>query len=129
MGFGVEAKLQALWTLEVDTPVGWLPAGVIIFHLRRVFGDFYEEGRIFGGDQSQVFTGAYTIENLQLRGHLEVKRYALTGSEPFGPGVLVTVELAANLDGQADRDVIDIRGQIGGSPSTRLRLTRRATLA
>jgi hypothetical protein len=56
--------LQALWSLEVLLADEAVPAGVVIFHLRRVFGDYFQAGRLFGGDSHCHYVGDYQIENL-----------------------------------------------------------------
>ena len=122
--------LQALWTLEVLTPEGASAAGVLIFHLRRVFGDYYQAGRLFGGDARSYFVGEYRIENGGLKGHFDVTGYGGGPNEAFGPGDGFTVRFSGALDPLAERDVLVLDAARADSPERafRLRLTRRAAL-
>lgn len=124
-----EAKLQALWTLDVRPLEDWLPCGVILFHTRRVFGDFYEEGRIFGGDQHHTYSGSYRVENFQVSGTIDVHRYSPTDSQPFGPAERQQVVFSQRLDGSFDRRVIEVGGTRADGSLLTLRLTWRESLA
>ena len=56
-------RLEGLWSAELRADDCSSNIGVLVFRPRRVFGDFYEEGRIRGGDRSCVYHGTYVIEN------------------------------------------------------------------
>ena len=124
----MKAKLQSLWTLEIETPRQWESCGVILFHLRRVFGDFYEEGRIFGGDRDHGIMGSYRIENLLLDADLRVQRYAPTSGYPLGNDAAIDLTLSTSLEGQLERDVVRLDGRVGHDAPARFRLIRRADL-
>ena len=122
--------LQALWTLEVLTPDGASAAGVLIFHLRRVFGDYYQTGRLFGGDAGSYYVGEYRIENGGLTGRFDVTGYGGDPNEAFGPGDGCRVAFWGRLDPHAERDVVLLDAERADTPGPafRLRLTRRAAL-
>ena len=56
-------RLEGLWSAELRDGDHGSNIGVLVFRPRRVFGDFYEEGRICGGDRFCVYHGTYVIEN------------------------------------------------------------------
>ena len=58
-------RLEGLWSAELREGDHGSNIGVLVFRSRRVFGDFYEEGRIRGGDRFCVYHGTYVIENSQ----------------------------------------------------------------
>ena len=120
--------LQALWTVEVLRSGGIVAAGVLIFHLRRVFGDFYQSGRLFGGDTRSYYTGEYRIENRGLKGQFDVVCYGGVAHETFGPGDSLTVVFAGVLDPHLERDVVLLDAHRADAPGDmfRLRLTRRS---
>ena len=128
--------LQALWSLEVLLAEAAVPAGVLIFHLRRVFGDYYQEGRLFGGDGQCHFLGDYRIENLGLTGRFTAIRHGGVDPTPFGPEERHEVAFSGALEANLERDVLLLEAAIdgaviggaGGDPIT-LRLTKRAPLA
>ena len=61
-------RLEGLWSAELRAGDHSANIGVLIFHPRKVFGDFYDEGRIRGGDRFCVYHGTYVIENRGLHG-------------------------------------------------------------
>jgi hypothetical protein len=123
--------LQALWSLEVLRLKGAVPAGVLIFHLRRVFGDYFQAGRLFGGDSQSHYVGDYRIENLGLAGRFNAIRHAGTNPTPFGEkdkhNITFTGTLAANLE--RDVLVLDAIIDVDKARPVKLRLTKRALLA
>lgn len=123
--------LQALWSLEVLLAETAAPAGVVIFHLRRVFGDYYQAGRLFGGDSRCHYVGAYQIENLGLSGRFTVLRHASPGPTPFGEADSLEVTFTGRLAANLERDVLLLDAVVESDPAQaiRLRLTKRAALA
>jgi hypothetical protein len=103
-------------------------AGVLVFHLRRVFGDYYQAGRLFGGDAQSYYTGDYRVENGGLKGHFDVVDYGGDPNQAFGPGDSLTVTFSAVLDPQVERDVLLVDARRADTPDEafRLRLTKRA---
>ena len=123
--------LQALWSLEVLTADAALPAGVLIFHLRRVFGDYFQTGRLFGGDSQCHYVGEYQIENLGLTGRFTVIRHGGVEPTPFGAKGEHKVKFSGTLEANLARDVLlldAVSEGDEGKPIT-LRLTKRAPLA
>jgi len=123
--------LQALWSLEVLRADAALPAGVLVFHLRRVFGDYYQEGRLFGGDSHCHYVGEYRIENLGLTGRFTVIRHGGVEPTPFGGNERHDIAFSAVLDATLERDVLLLDAVVDGDearPLT-LRLTKRTPLA
>ena len=77
--------LEGLWSVEVMSPKGGISAGVLVFQPRRLFGDFFEAGRILGGDRNYVYAEDYTIENYSVTGDVKVVHYADDTHPSFGP--------------------------------------------
>lgn len=106
------------------------PAGVMRFEVQRLFGDFFESGRILGGDARYVLLGSYKIEDYRLTGTLEVIDYAGEPAAAWGDQGNLKFDLAATLEPDQDRDVFTISAMLpenAAAPLT-LRLTRRARL-
>ncbi len=123
--------LQALWSLEVLLAEGAVPAGVLILHLRRVFGDYYQEGRLFGGDNQSHYLGEYQIENLGLTGRFTAIRHGGVDPTPFGAKDRYDITFTGTLEASLERDVLILDAIIDadeGNP-IKLRLTKRASLA
>ncbi|MEQ8666282.1 MAG: hypothetical protein RIC16_11205 [Rhodospirillales bacterium] len=122
--------LQALWSMDIVTPDEFRPAGVIVFHLRRVFGDYYQEGRVFGGDGQAYYDGTYTIENFGLRGSFRAIAYGGADATAFGPSMHRDVEFDALLERNVERDVIVMDGRAGDDAQKAfdLRITRRCAI-
>ena len=79
-----------------------------------MFGDFYEEGRIRGGDRFCVYHGTYVIENFGLRASLAVTRYRTEEPRPVFPGDGV-MKLAGTIEAGVERQVIELA--VGGTPA------------
>ena len=123
--------LQALWSLEVLLADEAVPAGVVIFHLRRVFGDYFQAGRLFGGDSHCHYVGDYQIENLGLTGRFTTTRHGGVEPTPIGPNEEHRVTFTGTLEANLERDVHILDAVVDGDESSpiKLRLTRRAALA
>lgn len=107
-----------------------VPVGVMRFEVQRLFGDFFESGRILGGDAGHIFLGDYMIEDRRLTGSLQVVRYAGAPGAAWGDQVDPRFDLAVTLEADRDRDVFTIAAMPADdatAPLT-LRLTRRARL-
>jgi hypothetical protein len=127
-----QALLQSLWSVDIlRTAHGpGVPAGVMRFEVQRLFGDFFESGRILGGDVRYIFLGSYKIEDYRLTGTLDVVRYAGEPEAAWGDRDNPRFTLAATLEPDLDRDVFRISAEPadGATASLTLRLTRRARL-
>ena len=123
--------LQALWSLEVLRAEGAVSAGVLILHLRRVFGDYYQEGRLFGGDSQSHYLGEYQIENLGLTGRFTAIRHSGVDPTPFGPKDRHDIAFSGTLEANLERDVLLLDATVDGDEAKpiKLRLTKRAPLA
>ena len=123
--------LQALWSLEVLRADRAVPAGVLILHLRRVFGDYFQAGRLFGGDSHSHYVGDYQIENLGLTGHFTAIRHGGVEPTPFGDNEKHRVTFTGTLEANLERDVLILDAVIDGEESNpiKLRMTKRAPLA
>ena len=117
-------RLEGLWSAELREGDHDTNIGVLVFRPRKVFGDFYEEGRVRGGDRSCVYHGTYVIENRGFSASLAVTRYREDEPRPVFPrdGVL---KLAGAIESEVARRVIKfaVRGAPGGA--RRMRLIRR----
>ena len=123
--------LQALWSLEVLRAEESVPAGVLILHLRRVFGDYFQTGRLFGGDSHCHYAGEYQIENLGLTGRFTAVRHSGVEPTAFGANERQDIAFSAVLDADLERDVLLLDATVDGdeaNPIT-LRLTKREPLA
>ena len=56
-------RLEGLWSAELRAGDCSSNIGVLVFRPQKVFGDFYEEGRVRGGDRYCAYHGTYVIEN------------------------------------------------------------------
>lgn len=123
--------LEALWSLEILTEAKILNAGIVFFQPRRVFGDFYEAGRILGGDRNYVYSGNYTIENHNLSAQLSVKQYAAEPNSIFGDEPEFELRVSGNLDRHVSRDVHNLTAKRTDDSGQllSLRLTKRVELS
>ena len=131
--------LQALWSLEVLLAERAVPAGVLIFHLRRVFGDYFQTGLLFGGDSQSHYVGEYQIENLGLTGRFTAIRHGGVDPTPFGTMDRHDITFTGTLEASLERDVLILDAAIDcatdgaadgdGARPIQLRLTKRAPLA
>ncbi|MFQ5936857.1 MAG: hypothetical protein ACE5LB_10655 [Acidiferrobacterales bacterium] len=119
--------LEGLWSVEIMSPSGGLNAGVMVFQPRRVFGDFFEDGRILGGDRNYFYSGTYTVENHGVTGDFEVVHYADDTHPSFGPDKKFRMKISGKLDRHVNRDVLQFSGYRVDTPDDQLslRLTRR----
>lgn len=127
-----KALLQSLWSVEV-LPKGdstGMAVGVMLFQVQRFFGDFFESGRILGGDTRYYFAGTYQIENYVLVAQMDVVCYAGDPDLTFGAVDKVCLEITATLEPDVDRDVLMLSALpvYGASEPIDLRLTRRMKL-
>ncbi|MCP4328590.1 MAG: hypothetical protein GY791_09170 [Alphaproteobacteria bacterium] len=124
--------LQSLWSAEILPPEGvtGAPVGIMFFQAQRAFGDFFEAGRILGGDDRHFIAGAYTIEDYRLTGDMTVTHYAGDPEPTWGQAQDVEFAVSATLDANVDRDVFMIVAtpRIDAAQPMRLRLTRRIKL-
>ena len=117
-------RLEGLWSAELRTGDSGDNIGVLVFRPSRVFGDFYEEGRIRGGDRFCVYHGSYVIENRGFSASLAVSRYCADEPRPVFPrdGVM---KLAGAIESGVARQVLEFA--VGDAPvgARSLRLIRR----
>ena len=121
MGLG---RLEGLWSAELRAGERGANIGVLVFRPRRVFGDFYEEGRIRGGDRFCVYHGTYVIENLGFNANLAATRYRTGEPQPVFPrdGVM---KLAGTIESGVARQVIEFAVSDAPGGARSLRLIRR----
>ena len=117
-------RLEGLWSAELRADDQGANIGVLVFRPRRVFGDFYEEGRIRGGDRFCVYHGTYVIENFGFTADVTVTRYRAGEPRPVFPGDGV-MKLAGTIEAGVERQVVEF--PVGGAPqgARSLRLIRR----
>ena len=118
-------RLEGLWSAELREGDRGSNIGVLVFRPRRVFGDFYEEGRILGGDRFCVYHGTYVIENFGFSASLAVTRYREDEPQPVFPrdGVL---KLAGAIESEIARWVLEFAVSDAPPGGARgLRLIRR----
>ena len=122
--------LQALWSVELVTADRSVAAGVLIFHLRRVFGDHFQTGRLFGGDSQYCYGGEYQIENMILSARLDVVLYGNEPQEIFGPEHRFRVDFGGRLDACVERDVVTFAARRSDDKDAafEIRLTKREPL-
>ena len=119
-------RLEGLWSAELRADDCSSNIGVLVFRPRRVFGDFYEEGRIRGGDRSCVYHGTYVIENFgftRRRG-----RHPLSGGraslDRYFPSDGV-MKLAGTIEPGVARRVIEFAVKDAPGEARSVRLIRR----
>ena len=95
-----------------------------MFRPQRVFGDFYEEGRIRGGDRYYAYHGTYVIENFGFTADLAVTRYRLDEPRPVFPGDGV-MKLAGSIEPGVARRVIEFAVEDAPGEARSVRLIRR----
>lgn len=128
-----KALLQSLWSVEIvpdDGGVG-VPVGVLRFEVQRFFGDFFESGRMVGGDAEHVYLGSYKIEDYRLTGELEIVPYApAPAATAWGEAREPRFNITVILEPEQDRDVLVISAEPAdiAAAALSLRLTRRARL-
>ena len=117
-------RLEGLWSAELRAGERGANIGVLVFRPRRVFGDFYEEGRIRGGDRFCVYHGTYVIENFGFTADVAVTRYRTGEPRPVFPGDGF-MRLAGSIESGVARQVIEFA--VSGAPegARSLRLIRR----
>jgi hypothetical protein len=120
--------LEGLWSAELGNGGRLANIGVLVIHPARLFGDFYEEGRLLGGDRHYAYRGAYSIQDLVFAGELRIVRYDVHEEDPRFGADPVTLHLEGRLEAGLERDVLtlDVTGATdveGGR--CKLRLTRR----
>ena len=117
-------RLEGLWSVELREGELSSNIGVLVFRPGRVFGDFYEEGRIRGGDRFCAYHGTYVIENRSLRASLAVTRYRTDEPRPVFPGDGV-MKLSGTIETGVARQVIEFAVRGAPQDARSLRLIRR----
>ena len=117
-------RLEGLWSADLRAGDRGTNIGVLVFRPRRVFGDFYEEGRIRGGDRSCVYHGTYVIENFAFTADVRVSRYRADESRPVFPSDGV-MKLAGTIEPGVARRVVEFAVDDAPDGTRRLRLIRR----
>ena len=117
-------RLEGLWSAELRAGDRGANIGVLVFRARRVFGDFYEEGRIRGGDRFCVYHGAYVIENFAFTADVAVTRYRSDEPRPVFPGDGV-MKLAGSIEPGVARRVVEFAVENAPGEARSLRLIRR----
>ena len=117
-------RLEGLWSAELRARDGGTNIGVLVFRPRRVFGDFYEEGRIRGGDRYCAYHGTYVIENFGFTADVAVTRYRLDEPRPVFPGDGV-MKFAGSIEPGVARRVIEFAVEDAPGEARSVRLIRR----
>lgn len=117
-------RLEGLWSAELRAHDCSSNIGVLVFRPRRVFGDFYEEGRIRGGDRSCVYHGTYVIENFGFTADVAVTHYRESEPRPVFPGDGV-MKLAGTIEPGVARRVIEFAVKDAPGEACSVRLIRR----
>ena len=117
-------RLEGLWSAELRTGDRGANIGVLAFRPRRVFGDFYEEGRIRGGDRFCFYHGTYVIENFGFTADVAVTRYRSDEPRPVFPGDGV-MRLAGAIEPGVARRVIEFSVKDAPGEAHSVRLIRR----
>ena len=118
-------RLEGLWSAELRGAGGQSAnIGVLVFRRRKVFGDFYEEGRIRGGDRFCVYHGTYVIENRGFSASLAVTRYRVGELPPVFPSDGV-MKFAGAIESGVARHVIELAVNDAPGGARGLRLIRR----
>ena len=122
-----DALIEGLWSIEfIQSNNNLLSMGLVTFQRLRVFGDFYENGRVLGGDSQYYISGTYLIENLGLSMQYTLTHYAGDKHLLFTNVNQVDILSSGHLDVTTDRDVIELKTQIKNiNEKLKLRLTRR----
>ena len=117
-------RLEGLWSAELRAGDEGANIGVLVYRPRRVFGDFYQEGRIRGGDRSCVYHGAYVIENFAFTADVAVTRYRSDEPRPVFPGD-GAIKLAGTIEPGVARRVVEFAGEDAPGEARSVRLIRR----
>ena len=117
-------RLEGLWSAELRAGDRSVNIGVLVFRSSRVFGDFYEEGRIRGGDRHCVYHGSYVIENFGFSAEVAVTRYRAGEPQPVFPGD-GAMKLAGTIEPGVARRVIEFAVSDAPGEARGLRLIRR----
>ena len=117
-------RLEGLWSAELRAGDCGSNIGVLVFRPQRVFGDFYEEGRIRGGDRCCAYHGTYVIENFGFAADVAVTRYRADEPRPVFPGDRV-MKLAGTIEPGVARRVIELAVSDAPVGARSLRLIRR----
>lgn len=117
-------RLEGLWSAELRADDCSSNIGVLVFRPQRVFGDFYEEGRIRGGDRFCVYHGTYVIENFGFSASVAVTRYRTGEPRPVFPGDGV-MKLAGTIEPGVARRVLEFAVSDTPGGARRVRLIRR----
>jgi len=117
-------RLEGLWSAELRTGDCSSNIGVLVFRPQRIFGDFYEEGRIRGGDRFCVYHGTYVIENFGFTANVAVTRYRTGEPRPVFPSDGV-MKLAGSIEPGVARRVIEFAVSDAPGETRSVRLIRR----
>ena len=117
-------RLEGLWSAELRADESSSNIGVLVFRPRRVFGDFYEEGYIRGGDRFCAYHGTYVIENFGFTANVAVTHYRTGEPRPVFPGNGV-IKLAGTIESGVARRVIEFAVEDAPGEARSVRLIRR----
>lgn len=117
-------RLEGLWSAELRAGDCSSNIGVLVFRPQRVFGDFYEEGSIRGGDRFCAYHGTYVIENFGFTADVAVIRYRDREPRPVFPNDGV-MKLAGTIEPGVARRVVEFAVSDAPGGASRLRLIRR----
>jgi hypothetical protein len=107
-------QLEGLWSLEIGTHLGVLPAGIVVLGT----------GKLYGGDNQYFYVGNYEMNDNNINGVLYVTHYNDVPGDLFGAAENLPIRISGVF---AEHD-IDLRGVLNNHPEESLlfRLTKRA---
>ena len=125
----VRRQLEGLWSAELLGNHGITNIGILMFEPVRVSQDFYEEGRVLGGDRHYAHVGTYRVEDRRLSGRLRILRYDIhEDGAPLFEQDEASLDFHGELDHRGHREVLDLELADTGYEvpgTTGLRLTLR----
>lgn len=110
--------LEALWSVEFNSNLGTIGAGVAVF----------ETGRVLGGDSAFMYVGNYKTDNGMVYSEIHVTKYNNIGhmQSIFGP----LTSFHIKVSGKADAQSMTLTGTVVEQPQLQIiiKATRRAEL-
>ena len=102
-------QLEGLWSVELIGNHGITDIGILVFEPVRFSQDFYEEGRVLGGDRHYAYAGTYRVENRRLSGRLRILRYDIhEDSAPLFEQDEIRIDFRGKRDPDRHREVLDL---------------------
>ena len=110
--------LEALWSVEFDSNLATIGAGIAVF----------ETGRVLGGDSAFMYVGSYEVRNETATARIKCTKYSTIGNMQsiFGPLNKFHLELS----GKPDEKAMTLTGHVVENPALKITIKaiRRAEL-